>query len=220
MVALIWWAWLGSTAWAKQIVEGSAPATVKVSARDLNRITAPAPILKVYTSKAIDVKIDRSEAFIKIPPDTPDAIELYLVTEEKTYTLMLIPLPIPAQTIRISGVREAGLSSKERSLPYVEEIKELFRAAVSGETPPGYESTPLPEGSDLCPYVECSLIPLQQIAGSHLKAVIYFLKNPTSKLQAYQEESFSGKGIKAVSLERHQLEPGGSTRLFRVEVIP
>lgn len=200
-------------------MEGNAPATVKVSANDLNRIKAPSSILKVYTSKGIDVKIDRSEAYLRIPPNLPEQIELYLVTEDETYTLMLVPLPIPAQTIIIkTGFFQKAMPS-EKELPYIEQIKLLLRSAVKGEIPSGYEAREIQEGNEMCPYIECSLIPIQEYIGPRLRVSIYLLKNLASQARPFDEEAFGRSGIRAVTVERHRLEPNASTRLFRIEEI-
>ncbi len=200
-------------------MEGSVPATVKVSANDLNRIKAPSPILKVYTSKGIDVKIDRSEAYLRVPPNLPEQIELYLVTEEETYTLMLVPLPIPAQTILIKGGFPQKATPSEKELPYIEQIKLLLRSPVKGEIPSGYEVREIQDGKEICHYVECSLIPIQEYIGPRLKVSIYLLKNRASQARPFDEEAFGGTGIRAVMIERHRLEPNASTRLFRIEEI-
>lgn len=192
---------------------------MKVSAQDLNRIEAPSQILTVYTSKGIDVKIDRSEAYLKVPAGFTGEIEFYLVTDEETYTLMLVPLPIPAQTITIKGKGGKPMAAAEKGLPYIEEIKRLLRATVRGDVPAGFEGKEIKEKNDLCPYVECALIPIQELAGQKFKGMVYLLTNTTSETRNYSEEVFSGKGIRAVAIERHRLGPGEVTRLFRVEEV-
>ena len=190
---------------------------VKVSSRDLNRIVLPSKILKVYTSKSIEVKVEGHEAYIKVPPTVAGPIELYLLAEGETYTLMLLPAPVPAETIVIKAGAPAhpGLESEA----YIRQLKALLREIAGGSVPSGYEATLIAEGKEECPVKECSLVAVRHYAGMRLAIMEYRLSNPTKEPRTYKEQLFVRTGTRAVAIEQHRVEPGHATRLFVVEEV-
>ena len=200
-----------------QTVSGHDQTVVKVSNRDLNRIVLPSKILKVYTSKSIEVKVEGSEAYVKVPPAVMGPIELYLLAEGETYTLMLLPTPVPAETIVIKGSAPArpGLEADT----YIRQIKALLRAIAGGAVPAGYDVSLIPDGKEACPVTECSLVAVRRYAGMRLAVIEYRLSNPTKEPRIYKEQLFVRPGARAVALEQHRVEPGGATRLLVVEEV-
>ncbi len=190
---------------------------MKVSNQDLNRIAVPSRILKVYTSKSIEVKVEGTEAYIKVPQTVTGPIELYLLTEQETFTLMLVPVPIPAETVIIkAGVQiHPGLESEA----YIREIKSLLRAVANGEAPPGYDVSLVENGKEECPVKECSLVAVRRYTGRRFIVEEYQLANSTKEPRTYREEFFAHAGTRAVAIERHQVDPGGGTRLLLVEEV-
>ncbi|MEW6682679.1 MAG: type-F conjugative transfer system secretin TraK [Nitrospirota bacterium] len=218
-VAALWWLALLSApqAWALQSVSGHDAAVVKVSNRDLNRIALPSKVLKAYTSKPIDVKVEGRDVYVKVPATTAGPIELYLLTEEDTYTLMLVPVPTPAETVVIKAGSDTGPSLEGE--PYVRQIKSLLRAIASGAVPKGYDESPVTDAKEECTLAQCSLIPTRRYLGARLSVTEYRLANPDGEPRAYSEASFDQPGTRAVAIERQPIEPGGATRLFRVEEV-
>ena len=204
-------------AWALQSVSGHDAAVVKVSSRDLNRIALPSKVLKAYTSKPIDVKVEGRDVYVKVPPTVTGPIELYLRTEDETYTLMLVPVPTPAETVVI----KAGVGARPslEGEPYVRQIKSLLRAIASGAVPKGYDESPIVEGKEECTLTHCSLIPTRRYLGGRLSVTEYRLTNHEREPRTYSEASFDQPGTRAVAIERQPIEPGGATRLFRVEEV-
>lgn len=190
---------------------------VKVSSSDLNRIVLPSKVLKAYTSKAIDVKVEGSEAYVKVPSVITGPVELYLITEEGTYTLLLVAAPVPAETVVI---RAGAKALPELESPdYIRQIKSLIRAAASGATPPGYDAAIIQDGKEVCPVKECSLSVVRRLTGRNLVITEYLLTNPTKESRTYYEDLFSRPGVRAIAIEQHELAPGGVTRLFRIDEV-
>lgn len=217
--ALLWWGLSLSPlpVWALQTITGPDTAVVKVSNSDLNRIVLPSRILKAYTSKSIDVKVEGSEAYVKMPPMITSPVELYLVTEAGTYTLLLVAAPVPAETVVIRAGAEAppALDTSD----YIQQIKYLIRAVANGTTPPGYDVMLLPDGKENCPVKECSLALVRRLTGRNLVITEYRLTNPTKESRTYYEDLFSRPGVRAIAIEQHELKPGDITRLFRIEEV-
>jgi hypothetical protein len=188
---------------------------VKVSSRDLNRIAVPSRILKVYTSKPIEVKVEGSEAYVKVPATVTGPVELYLLTEGETYSLMLVPAPIPAETVVI----KAGASIRPglESGDYIRQIKSLVRDVANNLTPAGYDVALIADGKEECPVKECSLVAVRRYTGARFLITEYRLSNPTREPRTYHEDLFTRTGTRAMAIEQHQVEPDGVTRLFWVE---
>jgi hypothetical protein len=217
MAALLWWTLSLSPlpGWALQTVTGPEQSVVKVSSRDLNRIALPSKILKAYTSKPIEVKVEGSEAYVKIPATVTGLVELYLLTEDETYSLMLVPAPIPAETVLIKAgaSNHPGLESGD----YIRQIKSLFRDVANNLTPAGYDLALIAGGKEECPVKECSLVAVRRYTGARFLITEYRLSNPTNEQQTYHEGLFTRTGTRAVAIEQHEMQPGGVTRLFWVE---
>ncbi len=188
---------------------------MKVSSRDLNRIAVPSRIVKVYTSKPIEVKVEGSEAYVKVPATVTGPVELYLLTEGETYSLMLVPAPIPAETVVI----KAGASIRPglESGDYIRQIKSLVRDVANNVTPAGYDVALIADRKEECPVKECSLVAVRRYIGGRFLITEYRLSNPTNEQQTYHEGLFTRTGTRAVAIEQHWVEPGGMTRLFWVE---
>lgn len=204
-------------AWALQSVSGHDAAVVKVSNRDLNRIALPSKVLKAYTTKPIDVKVEGRDVYVKVPATVTGPIELYLLTEEDTYTLMLVPVPAPAETVVIKAGPDTGPSLEGET--YVRQIKALLRAIASGVVPKGYDGSTIAEGKEACTVSQCSLTSVRRYVGARLSVTEYRLTNPGTEPRTYGEASFDRPGTRAVAIERQPLEAGGATRLFRVEEV-
>lgn len=200
---------------ALQTVTGDETATVRVSNRDLNRFVVPYRLRKGFSNKPIEVTVDGNEAYVNIPSTVEGPVELHLLTEKETYTLLLIPAPIPAETIVIRGGREDVPAPN--SGDYIRQIKSLIRAAANNTTPSGYDATLMADAKEECPVNECSLIAIRRYTGRELAVTEYRLSNPTKEQHVYREGFFARRGTRAVAIERHRLGPGEATRLFRIE---
>lgn len=203
---------------AVQTVSGNDPAPVRLSNRDLNRIVAPAKIIKIFTSKLTDAKDFNflgSEAFVRIPPNISGPIELFVATEAGTFALIGIPSAIPSETIEIRGTEQSR--AVEQAHPYVRQIKSLIRSVAQSVTPDGYDLITAPDRSDECPFMECELIPVRRYLGRQLTITEYRLSNPTMQTQTYSEELFLSPRVRAVSLDIHELPPGAMAKLIIIE---
>ncbi|MFQ5779166.1 MAG: type-F conjugative transfer system secretin TraK [Nitrospiria bacterium] len=209
--------WFPQPASALQTVTGNEPNVVKVSNRDLNRFVLPHRVKKGFSNKPIAVTVEGKEAYVDIPSTIEGPVELHLLTEKETYTFMLIPAPIPAETIIIKTSTKPP--SPRRSGGYIRRVKLLIRRMANGTPPAGYDLSVVADPKEECPVEECSLIPLRRYAGRRFILTEYRLLNPTDLPRTYGEEIFIGTKTRAVAIEQHRLEPGRSTRLFRIEEV-
>jgi len=126
---------------------------VPISLKDINRIVAPNKILYVINSKekAIQVKKINNSVYIKILPIDKKNIngtnkliygniprDIFIVTNNNTYSLILIPKKIPAQTIYLKY--HANISNIVlKSSAHINNIINLIKNAYSGNISHGFE---------------------------------------------------------------------------------
>lgn len=143
-----------------QLVEGSGSGYkfVTVSLKDLSRIHCANSISNVFYSKEkeIEIKTVEKDAYIKILPrkttggnsGNEDKLdygshprEMYIECSGQTFSLVLVPKDIPAQTIVLKSLlaNTAKASEFEKANPYEKTILELVKKGFLEEIPSGYE---------------------------------------------------------------------------------
>ncbi len=191
---------------------------VKVSGKDLNRIVVPQENPKVFTaSQALDIKIEGNQVFVRAQEGLTTA-ELFIVANERAYSLILVSADIPAQTIVIRDPGEDGkkAASWEKEHDYVVTVKHLIKALAAETVPEGYEVIdPEPEGEK---YIvkSCSLALAKKYRGFHLSGLVFTLENPGKENVTFTENEFYQPGVLAVSIEKQTLLPGEKTRAYIV----
>jgi len=196
---------------------------VKISRKDLNRIVVPHEEPKVFTgSPALDVKIEGNNIFVRTE-DSFTTAELFIVSADRTYSLILLPAEIPAQTIII---RDPAASAKEaaeweKSHDYVSTVKALVKAMASESVPEGYKVTDYAEIPNKTPeqyvFKGCLMTAVREFQGFRLAGIEYTLANQGKEPVHFLENEFHRRGVLAVSLEKHTLEPQEKTRLYVVK---
>ncbi|CUU89992.1 TraK protein [Campylobacter hyointestinalis subsp. hyointestinalis] len=154
-----------------QIIEyNDKTISLELSFDQTNRLVLPVNILSQVVSKEknIEIAIDKNQAFIKFSPmketviantadknptvlknnsfynlDTP--IEVYFVTESKTYSFIFIPKEIKAQTVLINDKKKKleEVFEKEKMLPFNTNITNIAKYIFTKGEIPGYEKVHL-----------------------------------------------------------------------------
>jgi hypothetical protein len=140
-----------------QIVEDEDYQAVEISLKDVTRVVCFTNITRAVYSKekAMEIKTVDRNAFIKnLPKEVVDPTsgrtateydsrpkELYLVCGDKTFSLLLIPKDIPANTIYLksSYVEKEKAVSFEKSNDYEDTILKLVSSAYFENIPDGYD---------------------------------------------------------------------------------
>ncbi|AEA33608.1 TraK domain-containing protein [Hippea maritima] len=122
---------------------------VEVSNVDVNRIVSPEPIKDIVYSKEKGLMVNYvgKNAFIKFvikanPDGTYDYIqepsEVYIVTQDAVYTLILKPSQVAGRTIRLSGGTLKKIQANENmfsQLPYEKKIIKIIKSVYKNDIP-------------------------------------------------------------------------------------
>jgi len=199
---------------------------VEVSGKDLNAIVFPDEV-KVFTkSENLEVKIQEKRVFIAFKQDmetgsfakSPE--QLYFLTDNRTYSMVLIPKGIPAETViakieTISDKDEALNWEKEQ--PYVSVIKNLMKAMYTNSPPNGYEVNKIDDSRDVSKWKGITQSLQRKYSGATFTGEVYVLTNDSNKIVRFSEQEFYQKGVIAVSIDSHELQPDEKTSIYLVK---
>lgn len=215
-------------------VRPSMITKVVVSNTDVNRIVSPEPIKDVVYSKEKGLMvhfIDRN-AFIKFvikknPNGTYTYIqepsEIYVVTTDAVYTIILLPKNIVGRTIRLSGGTLNKIKINERmfaQLPYEKKIIKIIKAVYKNNIPYSWDVThpqnPTPiivKGS-----LTATLITSVNVVGTGFYLKEYKITSPIS-MHVVETDFLSvklAKNPKAIALTGFEVSKDNPVYLFIV----
>lgn len=192
--------------------DGVIPVTV--SSRDMNVITAPAPVLNAYTSKPeIEVKAQGRHVFVTTG-STPG--ELVILTEQRVYVLQLQPRPMPAETVILTEHRveegsghAAGLEPAASAADYVDELLSTMRSVFVQAVPSSMQVSDTPEAQRLT-WLELTVVRDQLYQGAAYLFRRIEWRNDTALTHTLRERSlFTGREL-AIGVDRWRIDPGQS----------
>lgn len=210
--------------------EGYKFATV--SLKDMSRIHCTDPMGNVFYSKEkeIEIKSAGNDAYVKILPrkttdDNGERIEygshpreMYVECSGQTFSLVLVPKDIPAQTIVLkvpfTDIKKA--SEYEKANPYDTTMLDLVKKAYTGDVPDGYE--PVHVGKEIKSFEELSLVLLRSYVGSRYTVHEYIID---AKKQVNLSESMFIPYLKnplSISIVKSNLAPTEQTRMLVVSL--
>lgn len=144
---------------AIQVVDGSGEGYkfISVSLKDLSRIHCSSPITNVLYSKEkeIEIKTPNGDSYVKILPRKTTLEsgeehydyatfprEAYIECGGQTYSIVMVPKDIPAQTIILKSqyTDYKKASEFERANTYEKTILDLVKKGYLEEVPDGYDT--------------------------------------------------------------------------------
>lgn len=188
---------------------------VTVSEKDINRIEMPEPVIEALSSKAIDVKVKDRNIFVKLSDSHP--AELFISTQKRTISLILVPKDIPAETILVRAKENNISSSLSLSVDdsYEDVIKKIVTSLSKENAPSGYIEIHPKEAEKTLSGLSAKKV--YEIQGPVFEGERYEIKNTGSSDVSLSEEMFYKEGILAVSLDKYTLSPNEACRLFIVK---
>lgn len=218
-----------------QVLEGGEGYQfVNVSLKDMSRIHCAAPLGNVFFSKEkeIEIKSNGNDAYVKILPrkvtggEQGEKIEygshpreVYVECSGQTFSLILVPKDIPAQTVVLKTLfaDTKKATQYEQSNPYDNTMLDLVKKAYLGDVPDGYE--PMYVGKEVKDFEELSLTLVRTYVGSKY-TVSEYLIDAKRKTPTLNEAMFIPylKNPLAISIVKTMLEPTESTRMFVVSM--
>jgi conjugal transfer pilus assembly protein TraK len=217
-----------SNAFATEVVKLSQGETqfVELSNRDLNVILFPDPVKVMTQSDLLEIKVEGQRIFIsfkkamdsEVIPVTPQ--QIYFLTKDRTYSMVAVPKGIPAVTVMVQtegDFTEDEALKWEQEHPYIATIKGLIKAMYSNKLPPGYSITNDGGGVDVSRWDGLARVMSKKYVGAALGGEIYTLHNRSADVMRPKEQEFYEKGIIAVSIDSHELQPDEKTSLYLVK---
>lgn len=224
-------------------VEGEFPTVVlpesstgiRLSSSDINRISCPNDIREVLTSteKGVTIKITGKDAFVKFKvikkgdkfsySSTPT--ELYVVCGDKVFSMVAFPQRVPSQTIRLTSGQEKKIKenlSLYAGLPFEKKVLKAIREVYTENIPDSYTISKKEKRFFTFREILLTLKRTVDIEGEGLRIKEYevSLRGETPEFKM-NEKMFLRTALVdnpiAVSLERHVLRTGDSSRVFVVE---
>ena len=220
-----------------QIVEDEDYQAVEISLKDVTRVVCFTNITRVIYSKekGMEIKTVDRNAFIKnLPKEAVDPItgriaaeydsrpkEVYLVCGDKTFSLLLIPKDIPANTIYLksSYVEKEKAFSFEKSNDYENTILKLLKSAYSENVPEGYSVDNIE--TVFKEYQEIRLVHKRNYTGImfEIQEYIVIAKKELNINEITLLEAISPKNPLAVSIVSPLLRPNEQSRVFIVRLL-
>jgi conjugal transfer pilus assembly protein TraK len=217
------------------VVLPEATTSVRLSSSDMNRISCPADIREALTSteKGLTIKITGKDAFVKFKvikkgdkftySTTPT--ELYVVCGEETFSMVIFPQRIPSQTIRLTSGKDRKIKenlSLYAGLPFEKKALKAIKDVYTENIPDSYSVSKREKRFLSYKEILLTLKRTVDIEGEGLRIKEYeiSLRGETHEFKLNEKmflKTELAENPVAVSLERHILRTGDTSRLYVVE---
>ena len=217
------------------VIPPEVATRIRLSSSDLNRISCPSEIRDALTSteKGVVIKITGKDAFVKfkvtkrgdklVYATTPT--ELYVVCGDETYSMVALPQRIPSQTVRLSSGKEKKIKDNAAlyaGLPFEKAMLKAIQDVYTEQIPDSYTVTRKERRFDSFRELRLALTRVVEVEGEGLRIKEY-LVSPREGIKEFRMNEKMlirpelAENPVAVSIERHILRPGDTTRAFVVE---
>jgi len=217
------------------VIPPEVTTKIRLSSSDLNRISCSSEIKDALTSteKGVVIKITGKDAFVKFKvlkrgdklaySTTPT--ELYVVCGNDTYSMVAVPRRVPSQTIRLSSGKDRKIKDNAAlysGLPFEKMMLKAIQDVYTEQIPESY--TVLRTDKRIEVYKEVRMV-LKRVVdvegeGLRIKEYLVTLKDGPTEFKMNEKmfiRTELAENPVAISLERHILRPGDTTRAFVVE---
>jgi conjugal transfer pilus assembly protein TraK len=198
-----------------------ASATAKLSIKDPTRIRVEGARItdvrgsvirtKDNTAGLLSVSLDEDKGELYLQPvgarGLPPATSIFVSTATTTYTLVLVPMDIPADTIAIQD-RGLAFAAPNKRLPgHERELITLLKTVATQASPPALHVVTVNRPVRL--WDEARFVLEQRYEGHPRWTVeVFELTNLTASPMVLDEREFLTEGVAAVALEQTILAPG------------
>ena len=217
------------------VVLPEATTSIRLSSSDMNRISCPSDIREALTSteKGLTIKITGKDAFVKFKvtkkgdkfsySTTPT--ELYVVCGEDTFNMIAFPQRIPSQTIRLTSGKERKIKdnlSLYAGLPFEKKVLKAIKDVFTENLPDSYSISRKEKRITSFREILLTLKRTVDIEGEGLRIKEYeaTLRGEVPEFKMNEKlflRTELAENPIAISLERHVLRSGDSSRVFVVE---
>ena len=217
------------------VVLPEATTSVRLSSSDMNRISCPTDIREALTSaeKGLTIKITGKDAFVKFKvtkkgdkfaySSTPT--ELYVVCGDETFSMVIFPQRIPSQTIRLTSGNDRKIKenlSLYSGLPFEKKTLKAIKDVYTENIPDSYSVSRKEKRFFLFREILLTHKRTVDIEGEGLRIKEYeaSLRGEITEFKMNEKmflKTELAENPVAISLERHILRTGDTSRVFVVE---
>ncbi|MCB4205591.1 type-F conjugative transfer system secretin TraK, partial [Deferribacterales bacterium Es71-Z0220] len=190
---------------------------INASIKDVNLLRFPYQIKEVQSSKDLSMNIRGKNVFIKLIEKVPTELFIMLNDpDETTINIILNPKDIPSQTIEFTDktAEMKKVYEEEKSIPYEKAIRNIIVSISKTGKVKGYSV--LEADNETIKTNELELTKLRTYQGYKYSAEVWKVKNISDKALYLEEPFFYMIGMKAISIENHNLAKGEETLLYIV----
>lgn len=218
------------------IITPEIPTAVRVSARDINRVTCRVGEIKdiVYSKeKGMTVSFSGKDAYVKYKyvkrgnkTIYPSVTEMYIVCGDATYNLIAVPELIPSKTIQLSAGESEKIRKNKRyfsGMPSEKKITTLIRAVYTDDLPDSFTLEKQAPG-DISPYAELFITPARTVtaSGEGIRVSEYIIKiRADAKRQEIELDERDFLEIAAnpiaLAIDKLKIKKGDTARMFICE---
>ena len=222
ITAFLFSASLSLNSYAFQPLEGveGEVLTGKISIKEVTRISVSGgKIQKWFFNEGeliLEKDVENGQLFVR-PTKSIKPVNIFIVDNlGRTYTLLLEPTDIPAESIVIKDrlAKHSAPSRIERTGSFSKVIKNMILAMATDSTPSGIEVREMHK--DIMLWRESKFTLNRLHIGKSIVGERYLLKNVSQKTMVVAEQELFKRGILAVSIENMNLAAGESTNVFIV----
>lgn len=201
----------------------------------MNRISCPADIREALTSteKGLTIKITGKDAFVKFKvtkkgdkfaySSTPT--ELYVVCGDETFSMVIFPQRVPSQTIRLTSGKDRKIKenlSLYSGLPFEKKALKAIKDVYTENIPDSYIVSRREKRFFSFREILLTLKRTVDIEGEGLRIKEYevSLRGENTEFKMNEKMFLKTELVEnpvAISLERHILRTGNTSRVFVVE---
>ncbi|MDK2792870.1 MAG: conjugal transfer pilus assembly protein TraK [Deferribacteres bacterium] len=190
---------------------------INASIKDVNLLRFPYQIKEVQSSKDLSMNIRGKNVFIKLIEKVPTELFIMLNDpDETTINIILNPKDIPSQTIEFTDktAEMKKVYEEEKSIPYEKAIRNIIVSISKTGKVKGYSV--LEVDNETIKTDELELTKLRTYQGYKYSAEVWKVKNISDKALYLEEPFFYMIGMKAISIENHNLAKGEESLLYIV----
>ncbi|MDR0453805.1 MAG: type-F conjugative transfer system secretin TraK [Deferribacteraceae bacterium] len=212
------------------VVEGEGLHYVKISTKDISRISCSSEIGEPFFSKEKEMEVYKhnKELFVKILPrqtvfaDGRTSVnysniprEIYIECAGRFFSLVLIPDNVPAQQIVLNTPNDNifNAMATETASDYENVIHDLIKSAYLGVIPSGFK---LSNKKDVMHFEEAALTLNKTYTGYKFIIEVWSLKSKLNEEKEFDENVFVPlfKDIRAITLINPKLLPEEESKMI------
>ena len=202
-------------------VSDGGTAYAKISVQDLTRLTINNGRIASWHApkgKLVIQKNAKSGELYVRPLNRDEPVSLFVTSDKgSTYAITMLPVAMPAESIILNEARRKTPSTIERAGTRDETIKALMLAMAADRMPPDMEVRESQQSFSLWQGSRLTLV--RSWLGTTLMGERFDLTNTGTSVMRLLEQELFKPGVLAISVEKHELAPSESTRVFVVRYL-